>query len=91
MMSIGASIRGLGYNASAWRHPDVDPTVQGSISFHAEAAKKAEAAKLDFVFLADNLAATSMEDRPKGGARPWARQHYARTAHSDGRHRCPDQ
>ncbi|MDF0582006.1 NtaA/DmoA family FMN-dependent monooxygenase [Bradyrhizobium yuanmingense] len=66
MMSIGASIRGLGYNASAWRHPDVDPTVQESISFYAEAAKKAEAAKLDFVFLADNLAATSMEDRPKG-------------------------
>ncbi|MCP3374410.1 NtaA/DmoA family FMN-dependent monooxygenase [Bradyrhizobium cajani] len=66
MMSIGASIRGLGYNASAWRHPDVDPTVQESIYFYAEAAKKAEAAKLDFVFLADNLAATSMEDRPKG-------------------------
>lgn len=66
MMSIGASIRGLGYNASAWRHPQVDPTVQESISFYAELAKKAEAAKLDFVFLADNLAATSMDDRPKG-------------------------
>lgn len=66
MMSIGASIRGLGYNASAWRHPDVDPTVQESIAFYAEMAKKAEAAKLDFVFLADNLAATSMDDRPKG-------------------------
>ncbi|PJG50322.1 nitrilotriacetate monooxygenase [Bradyrhizobium forestalis] len=65
-MSIGASIRGLGYNASAWRHPDVDPTVQESISFYADLAKKAEAAKLDFVFLADNLAATSIEDRPKG-------------------------
>lgn len=66
MMSIGASIRGLGYNASAWRHPQVDPTVQESISFYAELAKKAEAAKLDFVFLADSLAATSMSDRPKG-------------------------
>lgn len=66
MMSIGASIRGLGYNASAWRHPEVDPTVQESISFYADLAKKAEAAKLDFVFLADNLAATSMDDRPKG-------------------------
>lgn len=65
-MSIGASIRGLGYNASAWRHPDVDPTIQESISFYAGLAKKAEAAKLDFVFLADNLAATSIDDRPKG-------------------------
>lgn len=66
MMSVGASIRGLGYNASAWRHPQVDPTVQETISFYVELAKKAEAAKLDFVFLADNLAATSMSDRPKG-------------------------
>ncbi|MBT1516479.1 LLM class flavin-dependent oxidoreductase [Bradyrhizobium sp. SRL28] len=66
MMTIGASIRGLGYNASAWRHPRVDPTVQESISFYADLAKNAEAAKLDFVFLADNLAATSMSDRPKG-------------------------
>jgi FMN-dependent oxidoreductase (nitrilotriacetate monooxygenase family) len=66
MMCIGASIRGLGYNASAWRHPQVDPAVQESISFYVELAKKAEAAKLDFVFLADNLAATSMTDRPKG-------------------------
>ncbi|VIO70084.1 Putative monooxygenase MoxC [Bradyrhizobium ivorense] len=66
MMNIGASIRGLGYNASAWRHPEVDPAVQESISFYIELAQKAEAAKLDFVFLADNLAATSMSDSPKG-------------------------
>lgn len=66
MMSIGASIRGLGYNASAWRHPQVDPTVQESIGFYVDLAKTAEAAKLDFIFLADNLAATSMTDRPEG-------------------------
>ncbi|MET4483612.1 LLM class flavin-dependent oxidoreductase [Bradyrhizobium sp. F1.13.3] len=66
MMILGASIKGLGYNASAWRHPEVDPTLQESIEFYIDLARKSEAAKLDFVFLADNLAALSMSDQPVG-------------------------
>lgn len=69
MMILGASIKGLGYNASAWRHPQVDPTVQESIEFYIDLAKKAEAAKFDFVFLADNLAALSMSDQPEAAGR----------------------
>ncbi|MFB9949218.1 LLM class flavin-dependent oxidoreductase [Rhizobium puerariae] len=64
-MKLGASIRGLGYNASAWRHPDVDPGASESFAHFAECARIAEAAKFDTVFFADGLAIRAA-DEPKG-------------------------
>jgi len=64
-MKLGASIRGLGYNVSAWRHPDVDPGGSESFAHFAECARIAEAAKFDTVFFADGLAVRAA-DEPKG-------------------------
>ncbi|MFB9948698.1 LLM class flavin-dependent oxidoreductase [Rhizobium puerariae] len=64
-MSLGASIRGLGYHTSAWRHPNVLPGASESLSHFTEAARIAAAAKFDMVFFADGLAVRG-NDRPAG-------------------------
>ncbi|MGY4408381.1 FMN-dependent oxidoreductase (nitrilotriacetate monooxygenase family) [Bradyrhizobium sp. LB7.1] len=66
-MRLGASIRGLGYNISAWLHPDVDPSGSEKVQHFATAARIAEEAMFDTVFLADTLAVRSYDD-PKGAA-----------------------
>jgi FMN-dependent oxidoreductase (nitrilotriacetate monooxygenase family) len=66
-LKIGASIRGLGYNVSAWRHPGCDPAGGEKIEHYAELAKIAEDALFDMIFFADALAIRGVDD-PKGAA-----------------------
>lgn len=54
-MRLGAFLFGVGHHAAAWRHPDVDPEDAFRFDFILDIAKKAEAAKFDAVFLADNV------------------------------------
>lgn len=66
-MHLGASIRGLGYNVSAWVHPDVDPAGSEKVEHFVTNARIAEEACFDTVFLADTLSVRS-DDDPKGSA-----------------------
>ncbi|MBE9606835.1 LLM class flavin-dependent oxidoreductase [Acetobacteraceae bacterium H6797] len=64
-MSLGLSMRYLGYHAAAWRHPEVDPAGASSLKHFARVARAAEAAKFDMVFLADGIGIRA-KDQPKG-------------------------
>ncbi|WP_353476156.1 LLM class flavin-dependent oxidoreductase (plasmid) [Salipiger sp. H15] len=64
-MHLGLSMRRLGYHIAAWRHPDVQADGQEDLAFFVESARLAEAAKFDFVFLADGLAVRA-DDTPPG-------------------------
>ncbi|EIZ78140.1 luciferase-like monooxygenase [Novosphingobium sp. Rr 2-17] len=55
-MKLGAFLFGVGHHAAAWRHPDVDPRAPFRFDYWRDLAQKAEAAKFDAVFLADNVA-----------------------------------
>ncbi|MCR8549214.1 LLM class flavin-dependent oxidoreductase [Salipiger sp. P9] len=66
-LKLGASIRGVGYHVSAWRHPDVDPRAAEKIGHYAELARIAEAGLFDMVFFADALATRAI-DSPLGAA-----------------------
>lgn len=55
-MRLGAFLFGVGHHAAAWRHPDVDPQAPFRFDYWLDLARKAEAAKFDAVFLADNVA-----------------------------------
>ena len=54
-LRLGAFLQSVGHHASAWRHPDVDPGDIFRFDFYRELAQKAEAAKFDVVFFADNV------------------------------------
>jgi FMN-dependent oxidoreductase (nitrilotriacetate monooxygenase family) len=64
-MSLGLSMRYLGYHIAAWRHPDVPAA--GAIDFRhfLDVAKKAEAEKIDMIFFADGIGVRA-SDEPKG-------------------------
>lgn len=64
-MRLGLSMRYLGYHIASWRHPDVP--ADGAIHFEhfLNVARKAEAAKIDMVFLADGVAVRA-DDNPPG-------------------------
>ncbi|MET0295137.1 MAG: LLM class flavin-dependent oxidoreductase [Phenylobacterium sp.] len=64
-MKLGLSMRGLGYHASAWSHPDV--TAEGSMSFefYRNVTQIAERGLFDMVFLADYLG-MARRDKPRG-------------------------
>jgi len=55
-MKLGAFLFGVGHRAAAWRHPDVDPRAPFRFEYWRDLAQKAEAARFDAVFLADNVA-----------------------------------
>ena len=60
-MILGAVMRGTGSHSAGWRYPDVSrDALRGAtgLQHYVDIAKTAEAAKLDFVFLADTLAVT---------------------------------
>ncbi|HEX7261952.1 MAG TPA: NtaA/DmoA family FMN-dependent monooxygenase, partial [Luteolibacter sp.] len=67
MLRLGASIRGTGYNISAWRHPHVDPAAGEKIDHYIALAKIAEQACFDMVFFADALGIRATND-PEGAA-----------------------
>lgn len=60
-----------GHHESAWRHPDASPLALTDLALYAEAARLAEAAKFDAVFLADSLVATTgARSAPSNGLEP---------------------
>lgn len=64
-MKIGVSIRGLGYHAGGWRHPDVPSGGAMDFDHFVNVARIAEAAKLDMIFLADGIG-IRQNDQPSG-------------------------
>src|SRR6266566_1795616 len=45
-----------GHHEASWRHPDTAPYALTDIRYYQELARRAEAAKFDSIFLADQLA-----------------------------------
>ena len=64
MISMGLSMRYLGYHAAAWRHPQVDPGGASDFSHVLNVARLAEAAKFDMVFLADGIGIRAKDEPP---------------------------
>ncbi|MFC0410100.1 LLM class flavin-dependent oxidoreductase [Roseomonas elaeocarpi] len=64
-ISLGLSMRYLGYHAAAWRHPSADPDAASKLSHYARIARTAEKAKLDMLFLADGIGLRT-RDEPAG-------------------------
>lgn len=52
---FGVALQGPGAHRNAWRHPSVPADASVNFSFYVERAQKAEAAGLDFAFVADGL------------------------------------
>lgn len=63
-LKLGVSIRGLGYHAGGWRHPDVPPGGAMDFDHFVNVARIAEAAKLDMVFLADGIGIRQKDEPP---------------------------
>lgn len=58
-MSLNAFLHDTGHHEASWRHPDSPAERTHDVDFYRQIAKKAEAAKLDAVFLADIPALTT--------------------------------
>lgn len=54
-LRLGAFLFGLGHHAAAWRHPGVNPANLFDARYFIDLARKAEAAKFDAIFFADNV------------------------------------
>lgn len=52
---FGVLLQGPGANRNAWRHPSVPPDASVRFGFYVDRARKAEAAGIDFAFIADGL------------------------------------
>ena len=55
MMRLGAFLAGTGSNMASWRHPDAVPDAAINLDYYKQLTRRAEAAKLDFVFFGDGL------------------------------------
>ena len=55
-LKLGLFIQAVGHHVAAWRHPDINPENNFDADFYINIAKKAEAAKFDAIFFADNVA-----------------------------------
>ena len=64
-MKLGLSIRYMGYHVGSWRHPDVPADGSSLFQSFLGVVQKAEAAKMDMVFLADGIG-VRLSDKPKG-------------------------
>jgi len=64
MISLGLSMRYLGYHAAAWRHPSADPGAASKYAHFRYIAETAEAAKFDMVFLADGIGLRTKDEPP---------------------------
>lgn len=53
-MSLGLFLMPAGHHVAAWRHPDTAADAGFRLDFYKHITRRAEAAKFDFVFLADN-------------------------------------
>lgn len=54
-LKFGAMVHGVGHGWGEWRHPDALADASVNFGFYKQQAKLAEAAKFDFVFIADSL------------------------------------
>ncbi len=71
-MTLGLSIYKLGYHRAAWRMPNFPNDSMMSLEAFSRAARKAEDAKLDFIFFADISAVENLENP----ARDISLEHY---------------
>ena len=54
-LKFGAMVHGVGHGWGEWRHPQAQPNASVNFGFYQQQAHLAEAAKFDFVFIADSL------------------------------------
>lgn len=54
-LKLGAMVHGVGHGWGEWRHPNALPNASVSFDFYKQQAQLAEAAKFDFIFIADSL------------------------------------
>jgi FMN-dependent oxidoreductase (nitrilotriacetate monooxygenase family) len=54
-IKFGAMVHGVGHGWGEWRHPDALADASVNFGFYKQQATLAEAAKFDFVFIADSL------------------------------------
>src|SRR5258708_16991829 len=64
-MKLGLSMRYLGYDDAAWRHPEVPPGGATDFKYFLNSARIAERGKLDMVFFADGIGVRA-DDNPPG-------------------------
>jgi len=64
-MKLGVSMRGHGYHANAWQHPQMNPASLLDFGHFLKIVKVAEAAVFDMAFLADYVA-LSCRNEPQG-------------------------
>jgi len=55
-MHLNLFIHSRGHHEASWRHPDSSPLALTDIGYYLDLARRAEAAKFDSIFLADQLA-----------------------------------
>ncbi|AKA24005.1 LLM class flavin-dependent oxidoreductase [Pseudomonas chlororaphis] len=54
-LKLGAMVHGVGHGWGEWRHPDALANASVNLGFYQQQTHLAEAAKFDFVFIADSL------------------------------------
>ncbi|MCX8282071.1 LLM class flavin-dependent oxidoreductase [Phyllobacterium sp. 0TCS1.6C] len=54
-LKLGFMLHGVGMGWGDWRHPDADPTASTNLAYYKRQAQLAEAAKFDFLFVADSV------------------------------------
>lgn len=54
-LKLGAMVHGVGHGWGEWRHPNAQADASVNFGFYKQQATLAEAAKFDFVFIADSL------------------------------------
>ncbi|PYE41308.1 FMN-dependent oxidoreductase (nitrilotriacetate monooxygenase family) [Rhizobium sp. PP-F2F-G20b] len=54
-LKLGFMLHGVGMGWGDWRHPDADPTASTNFAYYKKQAQLAEAAKFDFLFVADSV------------------------------------
>ncbi|WP_138494590.1 LLM class flavin-dependent oxidoreductase [Paenibacillus pinistramenti] len=54
-LKLGALLHGVGGGTSMWRHPDAKPDASVNFELYKQWVQKAEAGKLDLIFIADGL------------------------------------
>jgi FMN-dependent oxidoreductase (nitrilotriacetate monooxygenase family) len=69
-LSLNAFLHDTGHHEASWRHPDSGVERIGDIGWYQEIARKAEAAKLDAVFLADGPVWWGTAHRPSNQFEP---------------------
>ena len=93
-LSLNAFMHDTGHHEASWRHPDSSAERIGDVAWFQDIARKAEAAKLDAVFLADGPAlVTEHAHRPGQPVRadhPADRDRGGDRAHRADRHRVDD-